>query len=147
MSKVFTVGVFDLYHFGHLRLFKRAKELALQNDFNGKLIVAVQSEDSILKYKPNAKIVYSTSIRLEMVETCKYVDEAIIYRDIDIDIKNVDFDIFIVGGDQNHEGFLRAIEWAKNNGKKVVRLDRTNGISSSQLRTEDVQSAVKKLNI
>ncbi|MCR5183153.1 MAG: adenylyltransferase/cytidyltransferase family protein [Opitutales bacterium] len=144
MSKVFTVGVFDLYHFGHVRLFKRAKELALKNDPDGKLIVAVQDGDSILKYKPGAKIVYSTEVRKEMVDSCKYVDNVLVYYDVDKDIQNVDFDVFIVGGDQNHAGFQRAMQWAREHGKEVVQLSRTGGISSSQLRTQDVKESVGK---
>ena len=49
---------------------------------------------------------------------------------------NVEFDVFIVGEDQNHEGFQRAIAWCKNNGKKVIRLQRTPKISSSSIKEE-----------
>jgi len=48
MKTVFTVGVFDLLHVGHILLFKHAKELG------NRLVVAVQNGDVILKYKPEA---------------------------------------------------------------------------------------------
>ena len=65
MEKILTFGVFDYFHLGHLRLFKQCKEHA---DY---LIVAVQDSDYILKYKPTAKIRYSTAERVEMLEALK----------------------------------------------------------------------------
>lgn len=125
---VLTVGVYDMLHIGHILLFKKAKELG------NKLIVAVQDGDYILKYKPNTKMVYSTEERCYMVSALKYVDEVIVYRDVDVDIQNIDFDIFAKGPDQNHSGFQRAVNWCKENGKEVVIIPRTEGISSTLLR-------------
>lgn len=130
MSTVFTVGVFDLYHYGHLQLFKRCK--ALSND--GKVIIAVQDAASILKYKPSAQIVYSTAERCELVASCRFVDEVVIYQDVDEIVKKVDFDVFILGGDQTHDGFKRAAEYCEKNGRKVIRLTRTEGVSATSLR-------------
>lgn len=128
MKKVLTVGVFDYFHLGHLRLFKRAKQLG---DY---LIVAVQDENSILKTKPNATILYTTDERIEIISELKDVDEVIVYKDVDEIVKQVDFDVFAVGGDQNHEGFKRAIYWCKQNGKTVVPIPRTPGICSSEIK-------------
>ena len=128
MKTVVTFGVYDMLHIGHILLFKKAKELG------GKLIVAVQDSDVILKYKPGTKMVYTTEERCYMVSTIKYVDEVVVYRDVDEDIKNIDFDIFAKGPDQMHEGFKRAVEWCNNNQKEVVVIPRTEGISSTMLR-------------
>lgn len=128
MKKVLTVGVFDYFHLGHLRLFERAKKLG---DY---LIVAVQDGDFILKYKPNANVLYSTSERIELVSALKVVDEAVVYDNIEETIKKIDFDIFAVGEDQNHSGFQRAIQWCKENGKDVIILSRTPGICSSDIK-------------
>ena len=129
--KVLTVGVFDLLHYGHFELFRRSKELAGPN---GHLVVAVQEDDVVVKYKPEAKLVYSFDIRCKMIAALRYVDEVVPYRDIDESIKDIDFDIFAIGGDQTHAGFQRAVAWCEANGKKVLRMTRTEGISSSQLR-------------
>ena len=126
MKKIFTVGVFDLMHLGHIILFKRAK------NYGDYLIVAVQK--NVLKYKPNAQIVYNNRQRKDMVAAVKYVDEVISYNDVDEIIKKIDFDIFIKGSDQNHDGFKRAVEYCKQKGKKVIVLSRTKGISSTKLR-------------
>lgn len=130
MKKVLTVGVFDYFHLGHLRLFERAKRLG---DY---LIVAVQDGDFILKYKPNANVLYSTSERIELLSALKVVDEVVVYDNIDEAIKKIDFDIFAVGEDQNHSGFQRAIQWCKENDKDVITLPRTPGICSSDIKKE-----------
>jgi cytidyltransferase-like protein len=128
MKKVLTFGVYDLLHIGHVLLFMKAKQLG------DKLIVAVQDEEVILKYKPGTKMVYTTEERLFMVNSIKFVDEVITYKDIDVDIKNIDFDVFVKGPDQNHEGFRRAVAWCESHGKEVVVIQRTEGISSTLLR-------------
>ena len=128
MIKVLTVGVYDYFHLGHLRLFENAKELG---DYH---IVAVQDEDFILKTKPNAKILYTTEQRKELVGALRVVDEVVGYTDVDAIVKMIDFDVFAIGEDQNHEGFQKAVEWCKEKGKKIVRMRRTPGISSSDIK-------------
>ena len=128
MKKVFTVGVYDYLHIGHVNLFRCAKALG---DY---LIVAVQDSDQILKYKPSTTILYNTKECLYMVQSIKYVDEAVVYADVDTIVKEVDFDIFVTGPDLVHDGFQRAMQWCKEHGKQVVVLPRTDGISSSQLK-------------
>ncbi len=128
MKTVLTVGVYDMLHIGHILLFKKAKELG------DKLIVAVQDSDCILKYKPGTEMVYSTEERCYMVSSIKYVDEVIVYKDVDKDIQQVQFDVFAKGPDQNHEGFQRAVKWCEKHGKQVVIIPRTEGISSTMLR-------------
>ena len=123
-----TFGVYDMMHIGHILLFKRAKE------YGDKLIAAVQDGEVILKYKPDTRVIYTTEERLYMVSTIRYVDEVALYRDVDVDIRNFDFDVLVLGQDQNHAGFQRAIQWCRENGKEVVRLPRTEGISSTLLR-------------
>lgn len=117
-----------MLHIGHILLFKRAKELG------DRLVVAVQDGDYILKYKPGTNMIYTTDERVYMVSTIKYVDEVIVYKDVDVDIQNIDFDVFAKGPDQQHAGFQRAVAWCEANGKQVVTIPRTEGISSTLLR-------------
>lgn len=121
-----------MLHIGHILLFKHAKELFPGEDC--KLIVAVQDGDFILKYKPGTKMIYTTEERMFMVSSVRWVDEVVTYQDVDKDIQNIDFDVFAKGPDQNHEGFQRAIAWCEANGKKVMTIPRTEGISSTLLR-------------
>jgi glycerol-3-phosphate cytidylyltransferase len=128
MKKVLTVGVFDLLHIGHIELFRRARALG------DSLTVAVQESGSVKKYKPEAETVYSTEERMYMVKAIKYVDEVIPYTDVDLLAGAVDFDILAAGPDQRHEGFVKLFGWCRENGKEVVILPRTEGISSSELK-------------
>ena len=130
MTKLLTFGVFDLLHIGHILLFQHIKEL--QEDSH--VIVAVQNEETIKKYKPDCEMVNTTDERIYMVRSIRYVDEVITYSDVDEDIKKIDFDVFVKGPDQNHAGFQRAIKWCEENGKKVITMPRTDGISSTMLR-------------
>lgn len=126
--KVLTFGVFDYFHYGHLKLFERARVLG------NYLIVAVQRTEEIHKNKPEAKILYSLEQRIEIIESIRYVDKVVPYTEVSEDIKKIDFDIFVVGGDQNNNSFLRAIDWCKANNKEVIVLSRTPNICSSQIK-------------
>ena len=121
-----------MLHIGHILLFKHAKELFPNEEC--RLVVAVQDGECILKYKPGTKMVYTTEERMFMVSSVRWVDEVLIYKDVDVDIQNIDFDVFAKGPDQQHAGFLRAEEWCRANGKEVVVIPRTEGISSTMLR-------------
>lgn len=132
MIRILTFGVYDMLHIGHILLFKHAKEL-----FPGKeceLIVAVQDGNFILKYKPGTKMIYNTEERMFMVSAIRWVDEVVVYKDVDVDIQNIKFDVFAKGPDQLHAGFQRAVAWCKANGKEVITIPRTEGISSTMLR-------------
>lgn len=133
MKTVLTFGVYDMLHIGHINLFKKAKALG------DKLIVAVQHDSIIKKYKPNAEIQYKIEERIFMVDSIKYVDEVIVYEDVDKDIQNISFDILAKGPDQIHEGFVRAVKWCNDNGKEVVILPRTEDISSTLMRLKNLK--------
>lgn len=132
MKTILTFGVFDMLHIGHILLFKHVKNLFPNEEC--KLIVAVQDGDNILKYKPETKMVYSTEERLFMVGAVRWVDEVVVYKDVDVDIKNINFDIFAKGPDQQHSGFQRAVKWCEENNKDVIVIPRTEGVSSTYLR-------------
>ena len=71
-----------------------------------------------------------------MLRALRAVDEVVLYSDVSESIKLFDFDVFAVGADRQHSGFQKAIEYCKANGKEVVRLERTQGISSTLIRKE-----------
>ena len=129
-KKVLTVGVYDILHKGHVELYRRAKGLG---DY---LIVAAQDSDYILKYKPTSKVLNSTEDRKYMIKAIRYVDEVITYTDVDIIVQEVDFDVFVTGPDQYHEGFQRAIKWCEEHGKEHIVLGRTEGVSSSEIKAK-----------
>lgn len=135
-KKILTVGVYDLLHKGHVELYRRAKGLG---DY---LIVAAQDSDFILKYKPTAKVLNSTEDRKYMIKSIRYVDEVITYTDVDKIVQEIDFDVFVTGPDQCHEGFQKAIQWCEEHGREHIVLGRTDGVSSSELK----EKIAKKTN-
>lgn len=129
MKRVVTFGVYDFFHIGHLRLFKRARACG---DY---LIVAIQRTEDIHTNKPEAEIYYSLEQRVELVESLKIVDEVIPYSKVEDDIKNIDFDVFVMGSDQIlNPHFVAAAEWCKALGKEVVVLERTPNVSSTSIK-------------
>lgn len=130
MKKVLTVGVYDLLHWGHFELFRRAKELAGPD---GELIVAVQKDEWVTKFK-DVKLVYDWDQRVKMISALRYVDRVVPYTAIDESIREIDFTLFAMGEDQVHAGFQRAKEWCLSHGREVVTMTRTQGISSTKLR-------------
>lgn len=130
MKTVLTVGVFDLLHWGHFELLRRAKDIA----DGGKLIVAVQEDDVVHQYKPDVDVAYDLDKRLKMVAALRYVDKVVPYRHVQDIVKRIAFTTFVVGEEQNHGGFQSAISWCKGEGRDVIVLARTKGISSSQIR-------------
>ena len=127
-----TFGVFDLLHFGHFELFRRIRELVGEN---GKVYVMLQIDEMIEKYKPGCKSVYDFATRQKMIETLRTVDKAIPYDVVGVDaVKDIGFDILVVGSEHTNERFQRLFKWCAENGKQVVTLPRTEGISTSVLK-------------
>ncbi|MBP5665541.1 MAG: adenylyltransferase/cytidyltransferase family protein [Clostridia bacterium] len=131
MKKILTFGVFDYFHLGHLRLFKQCKEYA---DY---LIVAVQDGNWILKYKPEASILYSTEERVEILSDLRTVDEIVVYEKVGADtLEKIDFDILALGEDHVGTRFDEMTKWCDEHGKGIVRLRRTPNICSSELKSK-----------
>lgn len=63
-------GVFDLFHVGHVRLLKRAKDMFKE------VVVAIDSDQLVMQEK--RKPIFSQEERLEIIKSCRYVDDALI---------------------------------------------------------------------
>ena len=126
MIKVITYGTYDLLHYGHIRLLERAKALG---DY---LIVGVTADD-FDKNRGKINVQQSLMERVEAVRATGLADEIIIeeYEGQKIDdIRKYGIDIFTVGSDWKGK-FDYLNEYCK-----VIYLDRTEGISSTEIRTE-----------
>lgn len=126
MVKVITYGTYDLLHFGHIRLLERAKALG---DY---LIVGVTA-DGFDKARGKINVQQSLMERIEAVKQTGLADEIIVeeYEGQKIDdIKRLNVDIFAIGSD-----WLGKFDYLKE-FCKVVYLERTQGVSSSELRAE-----------
>jgi glycerol-3-phosphate cytidylyltransferase len=124
LKTIITYGTFDLFHSGHLNLFRRLKDLG---DY---LIVAVSSDEfNIKKGKSN---IVPFSQRSEIVSAIRYVDLVIKEDSWDQkvdDIKLYNVDIFGIGSDW--EGKFDYL----NHLCEVIYLPRTAGISSTILKS------------
>ncbi len=127
MIKVITYGSFDIFHEGHKRLLERAKELG---DY---LIVGVTT-DSYDESRGKLNVRQSLMQRVENVKDCGLADEIIIeeYEGQKLnDILKYNIDIFALGSD-----WLGQFDYLKEYCD-VIYLERTKGISSTQLRAEN----------
>ncbi len=126
MIKVITYGTYDLLHYGHIRLLERAKKLG---DY---LIVGVTADDYD-KIRGKINVQQSLMERIEGVRATGLADEIVVeeYEGQKIDdIRRWDIDIFTVGSDwKGKYDYL-------NEYCKVVYLDRTEGVSSSEIRSQ-----------
>ena len=127
MKTVITYGTFDLLHEGHINLLKRARALG---DY---LIVGITS-DTFDKERGKINVTQSLTERIAAVKATGLADKIIVeeYEGQKIDdIKRYNVDIFTLGSDWVGKfDYLSAY-------CKVVYLDRTEGISSSEIRAEE----------
>ena len=126
MRKVITYGTYDLLHYGHIRLLQRAKALG---DY---LIVGVTA-DSFDQARGKLNVEQSLMERIEGVRATGIADEIIVeeYEGQKIDdIRRLGVDVFTVGSDWRGK-FDYLKEYCE-----VVYLDRTKGVSSTELRSE-----------
>ncbi len=124
MKKVITYGTFDLLHYGHVNLLRRAKE---QGDY---LIVALSTDE--FNWNQKQKVCYfEYEKRKQLLEAIRYVDLVIPENDWEqkiSDVKEFKVDTFVMGDDwEGKFDFLK--EYCE-----VVYLPRTPEISTTQIK-------------
>ncbi|MBO6137223.1 MAG: adenylyltransferase/cytidyltransferase family protein [Lachnospiraceae bacterium] len=125
-------GVFDLFHVGHVNLFKRAKE---QCEY---LIVGVVSDKGVIKHKGVAPFIPFDE-RIEMVRSCRYVDEAV---EIPVDMNGpkdawpmYQYDAQFLGSDYiNDPYWLDAQKWLREHGSNLVFFPYTKETNSTNIK-------------
>ncbi|MGM0199719.1 glycerol-3-phosphate cytidylyltransferase [Enterococcus sp. DIV1314a] len=128
MKRVITYGTFDLLHYGHINLLRRAKE---QGDY---LVVAL-STDEFNFQKKKEKCYFSYEKRKQLLEAIRYVDLVIAEESWDqkiTDIKEYQIDTFIMGNDWT--GKFDFIE--DSTAAKVIYLSRTPEISTTKIKKD-----------
>lgn len=126
MKRIITYGTFDLLHYGHINLLKRAKALG---DY---LIVALSTDEFNLNEK-NKKCYFNFEKRKQLLEAIRYVDLVIPENTWDqkiSDIKEYHIDTFVIGNDW--EGKFDFLKDFCN----VVYLQRTPEISTTQIKND-----------
>lgn len=124
-KRVITYGTFDLLHYGHINLLRRAKQL-------GEYLIVVLSTDEFNMLK-GKKAYFSYNERKLLLEAIKYVDEVIPeinWEQKVTDVVSNNIDVFVMGNDWEGEfDFLK--EYCE-----VVYLPRTDGISTTKIKTD-----------
>ena len=127
MQKVITYGTFDLLHYGHINLLKRAKEL-------GDYLIVGLSSDEFNRDEKGKECYFSYEQRKAMLEAVRYVDLVVPesgWEQKRSDVHEYDVDIFVMGDDWKGE-----FDYLEEEGVKVVYLERSPEISTTQIKTD-----------
>ena len=126
MKRVITYGTFDLLHYGHINLLKRAKAL-------GEYLIVVISTDEFNWKEKQKKCYFTYEQRKSLVEAIRYVDLVIPETDWEqkkTDVHEYHIDTFVMGDDWKGKfDFL-------NDYCEVIYLPRTQNISTTELKKE-----------
>lgn len=125
MKRVITYGTYDLLHYGHIELLRRAREM-------GDYLIVALSTDEFNQIK-NKKSYYDYGQRKMMLESIRYVDLVIPeegWGQKEKDVDRFDVDVFVMGHDWEGEfDFLK-------DKCEVIYLNRTEGISTTKIKQE-----------
>ncbi len=127
MKRVITYGTFDLLHYGHINLLRRAKA---QGDY---LIVALSTDEFNWKEKQK-RCYFSYDERKMLLESMRYVDLVIPeskWEQKRTDIHEYHVDTFVMGDDWEGK-----FDFLEEEGAEVIYLPRTPEISSTQIKSD-----------
>ena len=127
MKRVITYGTFDLLHYGHINLLRRAKEL-------GDYLVVALSTDEFNWVEKQKKCYFSYEQRKQLLEAIRYVDLVIPENNWEqkrTDIHEYHIDTFVIGDDWQGK-----FDFLKEEGAEVVYLERTPDISTTTIKKD-----------
>lgn len=126
MKRVITYGTFDLLHYGHINLLRRAHDL-------GDYLVVALSTDEFNAGK-GKKSYFPYEKRKALLEAIRYVDLVIPEENWEQkknDVKTYDIDTFVIGDDWEGK-----FDFLKDEGVEVVYLPRTPEVSTTQIKED-----------
>lgn len=133
MKTVLVVGVFDLFHRGHLELLKKASS-------NGdRMVVVVNGDEMTAQYKRAP--IFSEDDRAEIIGALKCVDVVEISNSFDVKpfIEKYNITAIVHGNDWEHDSYLKQVrmtpEYVKERGIDMIYTEYYSGISTSDLIT------------
>ena len=127
MKKVITYGTFDLLHYGHINLLRKAKSL-------GDYLIVGLSTDEFNNKDKNKESYFDYENRKSLLDAVKYVDLVIPEETWDqkvLDIQKYNVDIFVIGDDWKGK-----FDYLEDFGIEVVYLPRTNEISTTKIKKD-----------
>jgi len=125
---VFTNGCFDVFHYGHLQLLRRAKQFA---DF---LVVGINSDDSVRRLKGEGRPIFSLEYRSQILSSLIYVDGIVVFdEDTPLElIKKLRPRVLVKGGDWTEDSIVGA-SFVKGLGGRVEVIETVPGFSTSNI--------------
>lgn len=134
MKRIITYGTFDLLHYGHIELLKRAKAM-------GDYLVVALSTDEFNWDSKQKKAYFSYEKRKQLLEAIRYVDLVIPEENWEqkvTDIQKYHIDTFVMGDDWKGKFDYLSDE------TNVVYLPRTPEISTSKIKKDLNLKSVNK---
>lgn len=126
MKRIITYGTFDMLHYGHINLLRRAKEL-------GDYLVVVLSTDEFNWNSKSKKCYFTYEERKKVLEAIRYVDLVVPEENWEqkvSDVQKYDIDTFVMGDD-----WVGKFDFLKEYCE-VVYLPRTPDISTTQIKQD-----------
>ena len=127
MKKVITYGTFDLLHYGHINLLRRAKSL-------GDYLIVGLSTDEFNNKEKNKECYFDFENRKLLLDAVRYVDLVVPEENWEqkiSDIQKYNIDVFVIGDDWKGK-----FDYLKDSGVEVVYLPRTKEISTSKIKDD-----------
>ncbi|WP_031556732.1 glycerol-3-phosphate cytidylyltransferase [Lachnospira multipara] len=127
MKRVITYGTFDLLHYGHINLLRRAKEM-------GDYLIVALSTDYFNEIDKGKKTYFSYEQRKQLLEAVRYVDLVIPEENWEQKINDMHeyhIDTFVMGDDWKGK-----FDFLRDEGVDVVYLPRTPEISTTKIKTD-----------
>lgn len=126
MKRIITYGTFDLLHYGHINLLRRAKQL-------GDYLIVGLSTDKFNYEEKQKETYFKYDERKQLLESIRYVDLVVPEETWDqkrTDINTYHIDIFVIGNDwEGKFDFLKDL-------CKVIYLPRTEEISTTKIKSD-----------
>lgn len=127
MKRVITYGTFDLLHYGHINLLRRAKSL-------GDYLIVGLSTDEFNNIEKNKECYFDYENRKSLLDAVRYVDLVVPeenWKQKISDIQKYNIDVFVIGDDWKGK-----FDYLKDFGVEVVYLPRTKEISTSKIKND-----------
>jgi len=126
MKRVITYGTFDLLHYGHINLLRRAKKL-------GDYLIVCLSTDEFNNKEKNKETYFGYNERKQLLEAIRYVDLVVpeeSWEQKEADIIKYHIDIFVMGDD-----WTGKFDFLKDKCE-IIYLPRTEEISTTKIKEE-----------
>lgn len=144
---VITIGTFDILHYGHLKLFKKCRELAA----GGKVVVGLNSDEFIQKYKEKPPIMKYEERRNTILET-GLVDRVVVNEQNDGSIKTAlalgEPKLIVIGSDWMRRDYLKQVgltpQWLDDKGISLCYVPYTWEVSTSEIKKRITAAAKAK---